>query len=65
MEDFEKSALTEDEFAAKLSPTSLQVTGASLIEFWYSDGEMFWGHGVGLTSFNALALTDVHVEIFG
>jgi len=65
MEEFEKPELTEAEFAAKLSPTSLQVTGASLIEFWYSDGEMFWGHSVGLTSFTGLALTDVHVQMFG
>ena len=65
MEEFEKPALTENEFAAKLSPTSLHITGGSLIEFWYADGEMFWGHSVGLTSFNGLALTDVHVEMFG
>jgi hypothetical protein len=65
MEDFEKPLLTGAEFSAKLSPTTFQVTGGSLIEFWYSDGEMFCGHSVGLTSFDGLALTDVHVEVFG
>lgn len=65
MEEFEKPAITETEFAANLSPTSFQVTGGGLIDFWYSDGEMFWGHRVGLTSFDGLALTDVHVGMFG
>jgi hypothetical protein len=65
MVEFERPLLTEAEFSAKLSPTSFQVTGGSLIEFWYSDGEMFWGHSVGLTSFDGLALTDVYVEMFG
>ena len=65
MDEFEKPELTETEFAAKLSPTSFQVTGGGLLDFWYFDGEMFWGHSVGLTSFDGLALTDVHVGMFG
>lgn len=65
MEEFEKPLLTDVEFAANLSPTSFQVTGARVIDFWYSDGQMFWGHSVGLTSFDGLALTDVYVEMFG
>jgi len=64
-EEFEKPALTETELAAKLSPTSFQVTGGGLLGFWYSDGEVFWGHSVGLTSFDGLALTNVLVGMFG
>lgn len=64
-EKFEKPLLTEEQFASKLTPDELEITGASLIALTYSAGEMFWGHWVCVTSFDGLTLTDTDVELRG
>lgn len=63
--NFEKPALNEEQFASMLTPTTLEITGAKMIAFSYSDGDMFWGHSLCLTSFDGLTLTDVTVEMQG
>lgn len=63
--NFEKPALNEEQFVSMLTPTTLEITGANMIAFSYSDGDMFWGHSLCLTSFDGLALTDVTVETQG
>ncbi len=63
--NFEKPALNEEQFASTLTPTTLEITGANMLAFMYSDGDLFWGHTLCLTSFDGLALTDVTVEMLG
>jgi hypothetical protein len=63
--NFEKPCLNAEQFASTLTPTTLEVTGDNTIALWYSDGDMFWGHSLCLTSFDGLALTDVTVEMLG
>lgn len=63
--NFEKPPFNEEQFASTLTPTMLEITGGNTIAFSYSDGDMFWGHSLCLTSFDGLALTDVTVEMLG
>ena len=57
--------LSEAEFAAKLSLNALNVTGDRMIEFFYDDEGMFWGHSVVVTSPNGTDFSEAHAEIFG
>lgn len=62
---FEKPPFNEEQFASMLTPTTLEFTGDNTIALSYSDGDMFWGHCLCLTSFDGLALTDLTVEMLG
>lgn len=62
---FEKPLFNEAQFASTLTPTTLEFTGGNTIAFSYSDGGMFWGHCLCLTSFDGLTLTDVTVGMLG
>ena len=57
-------ALTEDEFTGKLSLRAINVTG-NMLDFFYDDENMFWGHSVVVTSMDDVAFTETHAEIFG
>ena len=56
--------LTESQFQEKLSLASINVTGL-MLEFFYENGGMFWGHSIIVTSFNGIKFNDLHAEIFG
>ena len=56
--------LTQEEFASKLSLRTVNVTG-EMIDFFYDDQNMFWGHSVVVTSMDGVAFADTTVEIFG
>lgn len=56
--------LTPEEFAAKLTLRAINVTG-QMLDFFYDDQNMFWGHSVIANSMDGLAFTEVHGEIFG
>jgi hypothetical protein len=56
--------LTPDEFASKLTLKAVNVTG-NMLEFFYDDKNMFWGHSVIVNSMDGVAFTDTHAEIFG
>ena len=56
--------LTQDEFAAKLTLNAVNVTG-NMLDFFYEDENMFWGHSVIVNSMDGIAFTDTHAEIFG
>lgn len=57
--------LSEAEFEAKLSLSSINVTGDSLLAFLYEDGGMFWGHSVVVNSLDGIDLSAAHAELFG
>ena len=46
--------LSEAEFAAKLSLNAINVTGNEMIDFFYDDENMIWGHSVVVTSLRGL-----------
>lgn len=56
--------LTQDEFASKLTLNAVNVTG-NMLDFFYEDENMFWGHSVIVNSMDGIAFTDTHAEIFG
>jgi hypothetical protein len=57
--------LSEGEFEAKLSLSAVNVTGDLVINFFYDDERMFWGHSVVVTSLNGMDFSEAHAEIFG
>jgi len=57
--------LSEAEFEAKLSLKAVNVTGAGMLDFFYDDERMFWGHGIVVTSMNGVDLSEAHAELFG
>jgi hypothetical protein len=57
--------LSEEEFEAKLSLNAVNVTGDQMIDFFYDDERMFWGHAVVVNSLNGTDFSEAHAEIFG
>jgi hypothetical protein len=57
--------LSEAEFEAKLSLNAINVTGDRVIDFFYDDEKMFWGHSIVVTSLNGVNFSDAHAELFG
>jgi len=57
--------LTKDEFIAKLTLTAVNVTGDSMLDFFYNDENMFWGHSVIVNSMNGTQLDGANAKLFG
>jgi hypothetical protein len=57
--------LSESEFEAKLSLHAVNITGERMIDFFYDDERMFWGHSVVVNSLNGTDFSEAHAEIFG
>src|SRR5262249_15820883 len=57
--------LSEAEFEAKLSLTAINVTGDRMIDFYYDDERMFWGHSVFVNSLNGTDFSEARAEFFG
>mgnify|MGYP000299918921 CR=1 FL=1 len=57
--------LSETEFEAKLSLRDVNVAGDQMIEFFYDDERMFWGHSVVVCSLRGTEFTDAQAELFG
>ena len=57
--------LSETEFEERLSLNAVNVTGDRMIDFFYEDGGMFWGHSVVVNSLNGIDLSGAHAELFG
>jgi len=57
--------LSEVEFEEKLSLLSVNVTGDRVIEFFYDDSGMFWGHTVVVSSLSGTDFCEAHAELFG
>lgn len=57
--------LSEAEFEAKLTLTAINVTGDQMVDFFYDDERMFWGHSVFVNSLKGTDFSEVRAEIFG
>ena len=57
--------LSEDEFEAKLTLNAVNVTGDRMIDFFYDDEGMFWGHSVYVSSLTGIDVSNARAEIFG
>ena len=57
--------LSESEFEAKLSLIAVNVTGDRMIDFFYEDEGMFWGHSVVVCSSKGVDLSEAHAELSG
>ena len=57
--------LSEAEFEAKLTLNAVNVTGDSMIDFFYDDERMFWGHCVFVNSLKGTDFSEARAEIFG
>jgi hypothetical protein len=57
--------LSEAEFAAKLSLRAVNVTGDQMVDFFYDDERMFWGHRVVVNSLNGVDFGEAHADLFG
>jgi hypothetical protein len=57
--------LSEAEFEAKLSLNAVNVTGDRMIDFFYDDERMFWGHSVVVNSLKGTDFSEAQAEIFG
>jgi hypothetical protein len=57
--------LSEAEFAAKLSLNAVNVTGDLMLDFFYDDDRMFWGHSVVVNSMNGTDFSEAHATLFG
>jgi hypothetical protein len=57
--------LSEAEFEAKLSLSAVNATGDRMIDFFYDDERMFWGHSVVVNSLNGADFSEAQAELFG
>lgn len=58
----EPEEITRDDFMARLEPESLQVWGDGRFEFWFNDGDLFWGHSVRVTGNLSSGPDHAHME---
>lgn len=57
--------LTTAEFAQKFSLKSINITGNTVVELFYDDVGLFWGHAVWVQSLNGIDFSTAHAEILG
>lgn len=57
--------LSEAEFAAKLSLSAVNASGDQMLDFFYKDQGMFWGHTIVVSSLNGTDFSTAYAEIFG
>lgn len=57
--------LSEIEFANKLTLSGITLYGDRMIELFYDDGNMFWGHSIVVISPGGLEFADAYAEVFG
>ena len=62
--EHERPVLAEEEFMSTIVLESVGVTG-KMVEFWYSDADLFWGHSINVVSFDGVVFSDTDVSLFG
>jgi hypothetical protein len=65
LKDVSDPELTADEFAERLILKQVWIDADNKLTFDYYPGDMFWGHGILVHSFDGVAFSDVHVEMVG
>lgn len=48
-EDGEPEEITREQFMERLELDAVQISADGRFEFWFNDGEMFWGHSIHVT----------------
>ncbi|HEX4792179.1 MAG TPA: DUF2262 domain-containing protein [Humisphaera sp.] len=57
--------LSAVEFKAKLSLNAINTAGDRVVEFFYDDENMFWGHTVVVCSLRGTDFSEARAETFG
>ena len=57
--------MSEAEFDQRLSLNAVNLTGTAMVDFFYDDENMFWGHSVLVTSRRGADLSEATAELFG
>lgn len=57
--------LSEEEFVGKFSLRAINVTGNDVVDFFYDDSGLFWGHSVIVTSDRGADFSDAYSQLFG
>lgn len=57
--------LSESEFEEKFALIAVNVTGSEMVDFFYDDSRLFWGHGVYVTSMNGTDFSEGRADLFG
>lgn len=58
----EPEELTRESFIARMELESIQVYEDDSFEFWFNDGEMFWGHSIRVSGSLTDGPTDAQME---
>ena len=45
-ENAEAGEVTKERFMERMEPESIEIRGDGSFEFWFSDGDMFYGHSI-------------------
>ncbi|MFG6464176.1 DUF2262 domain-containing protein [Roseateles sp. DXS20W] len=61
---FENPALSAEAFCVQFALTTVEAGGCDVVALWYDCGELFWGHGFCVTSFDGVA-GELHAEMLG
>lgn len=48
-EEYEPVEITRDEFMERLAPEAIQIGPDGSFDFWFNDGQLFWGHAIHVT----------------
>ena len=48
-EDREPEEITRDQFMERMELDAIQVYEDGAFEFWFNDGDLFWGHSIHVT----------------
>src|SRR5699024_8639011 len=48
-EDREPEEITREQFMERMELDAIQISADGRFEFWFNDGEMFWGHSIHVT----------------
>ena len=57
--------LTAKQFRNKFTLISIGITGASCVELWYKDNDLFGGHSVFVSSLEGIDFKNAKAEMFG
>jgi hypothetical protein len=57
--------LSESEFESKFSLVGVNVTGSEMVDLFYDDSRLFWGHSVFVNSLTGTDFSDARAELFG
>ena len=63
--DVTDPALNAEEFSGRLLLSSVVISGDTNCEIWFSDGGMFAGHYVSVSSFDGAKFEDLNASLFG